>query len=94
MGPPASPNFSAIGDNVNIAARLEALCKEYDVTLIVSEDTVRNAGLDLSHFDRREAPVRGRAGPVTVYLVPEPGTIGEITDIETRQDAIASPPVV
>ena len=28
MGPPSSPNYSAIGDNINIAARLEAKTKE------------------------------------------------------------------
>ena len=29
MGPPKSPNFSAIGDNINIAARLEAKTKDF-----------------------------------------------------------------
>ncbi len=78
MGPPSSPNFSAIGDNINIAARLEAQCKTYGVTLVVSEDAARHAGFDLSPFDMHEAPVRGREEPVVVYAVPDPLTIAEL----------------
>jgi adenylate cyclase len=33
-------NFSAIGEPMNLAARLEALCNEYGVSLIVSESTI------------------------------------------------------
>ncbi|MFQ6022871.1 MAG: adenylate/guanylate cyclase domain-containing protein [Acidiferrobacterales bacterium] len=72
MGPPSSPNFSAIGDNVNIAARLEDQSKVYDCTLVVSAITAERAGIDLSRFPRYEAPVRGRGEPVTVYAVPDP----------------------
>lgn len=94
MGPPSSPNLSAIGDNVNIAARLEAQCKTYGVTLVVSEDAARNAELDLSHFHMHEAPVRGREEPVMVYAVPDPLAIVKLLVVETRRDAISAPPVV
>ena len=50
MGPPKHPIISAIGDHVNVAARLEAKCKEYGAPLIVSEVTVQRAGVDLEHF--------------------------------------------
>ena len=72
MGPPSSPNLSAVGDNINIAARLEALCKTYEVTLVVSEQTAQHAGVDLSAFDKHAAPVRGREEAVVVYAVPDP----------------------
>jgi adenylate cyclase len=78
MGPPSSPNLSAIGDNINIAARLEALCKTYAVTLVVSEETAQHAGIDLSSFDKHEAPVRGREQAVVVYAVADPLTIVEL----------------
>ncbi|TFH43514.1 MAG: adenylate/guanylate cyclase domain-containing protein, partial [Lysobacterales bacterium] len=94
MGPPSSPNLSAIGDNVNIAARLEAQCKTYGVTLVVSEDAARNAELDLSHFHMHEASVRGREEPVMVYAVPDPLVIAKLLVVETRLDAISAPPVV
>ncbi|MBT7249083.1 MAG: adenylate/guanylate cyclase domain-containing protein, partial [Rhodospirillaceae bacterium] len=36
MGPPETPIVSALGDNVNIAARLESQTKEFGVPLVVS----------------------------------------------------------
>lgn len=77
MGPPASPNLSAVGDNVNIAARLEAQCKTYDVTLVVSDDAARQAGIDLMSCERHEAPVRGRDAPVVVYAVRDPVAVAK-----------------
>lgn len=72
MGPPGSPNYSAVGDNINIAARLEALSKTYHCTLVVSESTARAAGMDLSGFESQIANVRGRGEPVTVYAINNP----------------------
>lgn len=77
MGPPASPNFSAIGDNINIAARLESLCKSYGVSLIVSEQVARHAGVNLSRFDQHEVSVRGRAETVIAFAIPDAASLGE-----------------
>ncbi len=94
MGPPASPNLSAIGDNINIAARLEAQCKTYGVTLVVSADVARHAGIDLSRFDMHEAPVRGREEPVIVYTVPDPSTMAESITVDMHRDGISDMPTV
>ena len=94
MGPPSSPNLSAIGDNINIAARLEAHCKTYGVTLVVSEDTARRAGIDLSPYDMHETPVRGREEPVIVYAIPDPSAISNLIAFESSRGAISDEPVV
>lgn len=75
MGPPTAQNFSAIGDNINIAARLEALSKEFGCFLVLSEDAANCAGADMTAFNKAEAPVRGRDEMVTVYPVDDPRTI-------------------
>jgi len=81
MGPPSSPNLSAIGDNINIAARLEALTKDYDCTLVVSAVAAQCAGVDLSRFPAHQARVRGRDEPVDVYAISDPAEIsGDIVD--------------
>ena len=41
MGPPKTPIITALGDNVNIAARLEAMTKEFGVQVVVSSDTAK-----------------------------------------------------
>ena len=69
MGPPSSPNLSAIGDNINIAARLEGMTKEFGCVLVASEATLFNAGIGQPQWPRHEAPVRGREQPVPVYAI-------------------------
>ena len=78
MGPPRSPNFSAIGDNINIAARLEAQTKVYECGLVVSADVARAAGIDLSFYPMHAADIRGREEPVMVYAIPEPQELERI----------------
>ncbi len=41
MGPPSSPNHSAIGDCINAAARLEGKSKELECILVVSDEVVQ-----------------------------------------------------
>ena len=75
MGPPAHPIISAIGDHVNVAARIEAKCKEFGVPIIVSDATVKRSGLDLSNFKRETVDVRGREGQIDIWLVDDAAKI-------------------
>ena len=60
MGYGGATAITAIGDAVNTASRLEQLTKEYGCELVVSEETVRRAGVDLSAFPRQEVEIRGK----------------------------------
>jgi len=77
MGPPSSPNLSAVGDNINIAARLEQQTKSLDCSLVISVAVAERAGVDLSQFARHVLPVRGRDAPIEVYAVDEPARLRE-----------------
>ncbi len=66
MGYGEAAAITAIGDAVNTASRLEELTKTYGCELVVSEETVRRAGLDLSQFPRQEVDIRGKREMLSV----------------------------
>ncbi|MSO92240.1 MAG: 2Fe-2S iron-sulfur cluster binding domain-containing protein [Rhodospirillales bacterium] len=76
MGPPAQPIFSAIGDNINVAARLESETKRLGVTLVMSEAVATLAGVDVAGLARHQVEVRGRERDTfAVYAVDLPETL-------------------
>ena len=71
MGPPTTPIVSSIGDNVNVAARLEGLTKEFECGIIISAVTAEAAGIDLSYYPRLDAELRGRDETISIYTLPD-----------------------
>jgi len=72
MGPPRAQITSAIGDTINIAARLEGLTKTHDVALIFSQEVALAAGMATDRLISAEVQVRGRMAPVTFFPIPHP----------------------
>jgi len=67
MGSPSHMNYTLMGDNVNLGARLEGTNKEYGTRIIISEYTY---GLVKDHFLVRELDnirVKGKNKPVLIY---------------------------
>jgi adenylate cyclase len=61
--------LTAVGDTVHVASRLEQLTKEYDCTLVFSEEVAKHAAIDASRFRRHELTVRNRAGLLAIRVV-------------------------
>ena len=59
-------DYSVLGDSVNLAARLESSCKEYDADLIISEYSLVE-GYDYEFLD--EVTVKGKSEPVKIYTI-------------------------
>jgi adenylate cyclase len=56
-------------DAVNTASRLESLTKNFACELVVSDETVSRAGLDLSGSPLQEIEIRGKREMLAVRIV-------------------------
>ncbi|HLY61618.1 MAG TPA: adenylate/guanylate cyclase domain-containing protein [Terriglobia bacterium] len=67
MGSDSRFNFTIMGDNVNLASRLEGINKEFGTRLIISEYTYRAAGKNLVVRELDLIRVKGKMRPVRIY---------------------------
>jgi adenylate cyclase len=72
LGPPDAPIYSAIGDMVNTAARLEDMTKAFACTLVISEEALRQAGVEPGDAPQHQVRVRGKTERLAVYAVADP----------------------
>ena len=70
IGYGGASSLTAVGDTVNVAARLETLAKEFEVQLVTSSRLAERAGIELA-FEERRIEIRGRRRPLRVRLVPD-----------------------
>jgi adenylate cyclase len=61
--------FTALGDAVNVAARLQDMTKTLSCEAIVSEEVRITAGLAEGDLPKQEVAIRGRAEPMAVRVV-------------------------
>jgi adenylate cyclase len=61
--------YTAIGDAINLGARLEALTREHRVPILISESTYQEVAGEFLVRDLGAVPVRGKAAPVKIYAV-------------------------
>jgi adenylate cyclase len=61
--------FTALGDAVNVAARLQDMTKSLACEVIVSEEVCVTAGLSADAPPKREVEIRGRSEPMIVRSV-------------------------
>jgi adenylate cyclase len=69
MGAQQRFDYSAIGDGVNLAARLEGQSKPYGVKILVSEATVEAAGSAYRFAELDLLQVKGKTKPVKVFTL-------------------------
>jgi adenylate cyclase len=71
MGYEDTTYLTAVGDTVHVASRLEALNKEYQGPLIISEQVAQRAGIDVTAYPAHLLTVRNRTEPLTIRVIDE-----------------------
>ncbi|MBR1178885.1 adenylate/guanylate cyclase domain-containing protein [Bradyrhizobium sp. KB893862 SZCCT0404] len=72
--------FTALGDAVNVAARLQDMTKTLACEAIVSEEVRRTAGIADEALPQQEVAIRGRDEPMAVRVVADARELAALVD--------------
>lgn len=76
--------FTALGDAVNVAARLQDMTKTLACEAIVSDEIRRTAGLADDTLPQQEVAIRGRDEPMAVRVVADARELSALVDRSQR----------
>jgi adenylate cyclase len=76
--------FTALGDAVNVAARLQDMTKTLNCTVVISDEVCNSAGIPPNALERTEVSIRGRDQPMTVCTVADPTLLASLLDEQAR----------
>ncbi len=76
--------FTALGDAVNVAARLQDMTKTLECRAVVSEEVASTAGIALDALKRHRVEIRGRVEPMTVFTAEDPTVLASLIDPQSQ----------
>ena len=72
--------FTALGDPVNVAARLQDLTKSLNCRVVLSEEVCVTAGIAADALGRAQVAIRGRDEPMVVRTAEDPTVLAGLAD--------------
>jgi adenylate cyclase len=75
--------FTALGDAVNVAARLQDMTKSLSCEAIVSEEVLLTANLAANDLQKQEVTIRGRAEPMLVRVIADARVLSTLSQAES-----------
>src|SRR5690242_20487421 len=86
--------FTALGDPVNVAARLQDMTKQLACEALISEEVRVTAGLAADDLPQRDVEIRGRADPMKVRVVAQSKVLAALIDGLAAQSEASKPAAV
>jgi adenylate cyclase len=84
MGAETHFNYSAVGDAVNVAARIEAACKEIGFDILVSENTAKSLA-DVALLEAGALGLKGKSTRTRLFAVVGDGDLAASPDFAELQ---------
>jgi adenylate cyclase len=82
--------FTALGDAVNVAARLQDMTKTLNCTVVISEEICRNAGIGADRLARTDVSIRGRDQPLGVCTLADATSLASLLDEQAAEAEAAT----
>ena len=82
--------FTALGDSVNVTARLQELSKALDCRVVVSEEVCKAAGLSDNALVRTQVDIRGQVRPMTVRTEKDPTVLASLLEEQQAEAAVVA----
>jgi adenylate cyclase len=76
--------FTALGDAVNVAARLQDMTKTLECRAVISQEVASTAGIALDTLKRHRVEIRGRVEPMTVFTAEDPTVFASLIDPQSQ----------
>ena len=73
--------FTALGDSVNVAARLQDMTKRLGCRAVISEEVCKLAGIPADALTRTEVEIRGHEQPMSVRTLDDPTVLAGLLDL-------------
>lgn len=74
--------FTALGDAVNVAARLQDMTKGLACEAVISDEVRVTAGVAADALPQQQVEIRGRNEPMIVRTVTEARTLAALVEVE------------
>lgn len=81
--------FTALGDAVNVAARLQDMTKALNCTVVVSEEVCNSSGIACDRLTRADVSIRGRERPLAVRTVTDATELSSLLEVPSAATAAA-----
>jgi len=79
--------FTAVGDAVNVAARLQDMTKSLNCQVVISEDVYKTSGIAVDELSQTQVAIRGRIEPMAVRTATDPTVLTGLRDSKATAPA-------